>query len=328
MIIKKIYSIFDSKPYLKMKISLLIPVFNYDIAALVHGMKNAYGKVPEFHEIIIGDDGSSAEYKEKYRSLEDENVKVIFSEKNIGRSAIRNKLALEAAGDILLFIDSDAMLPGTAETYISKWIPYITKSSVICGGILYRDSPPGDPDKLLRWKYGKQNEQLDAAERNKHPHARFSAFNVIIDKSIFEKIRFNEDLKQYGHEDTLMGYQLKKAGIDIIHIDNGLVHEGLESNLEYLSKTKLGLENLSRLYDIVTDKKTFSATCRMLRSYNILNIIGLTRFYTALFIRFRDRIEIRLDTGDTSLRLFKFYKFCMFCTFREIHLRKKFLAPH
>ena len=193
-----------------MKISLLIPVFDYDIVALVHSMKDAMGKVPEFFEIVIGDDGSSAEYHEKYRSLETENVKVISSEKNIGRAAIRNKLALEARGDFLIFIDADVMLPGTAEAYILKWLPYMKTSRVICGGTLYHDSPPGDPDKLLRWKYGKWREQKSAAERNKHPHAGFSTFNVMIEKSVFSKIRFNEELKQYGHEDTLLGYQLKR----------------------------------------------------------------------------------------------------------------------
>ena len=76
-------------------------------------------------EIIIGDDGSSAEYHEKYRSLEGENVRVISSEKNIGRAAIRNRLALEAKGDFLLFIDADAMMPGTAEAYMPKWMPYM-----------------------------------------------------------------------------------------------------------------------------------------------------------------------------------------------------------
>ena len=50
-----------------MNISLLIPVLDYDIVALVHSMKNAMGKVPEFYEILIGDDGSSAEYSEKYK---------------------------------------------------------------------------------------------------------------------------------------------------------------------------------------------------------------------------------------------------------------------
>ena len=310
---------------IKMKISLLIPVFDYDIIALVYSMKNAMGKVPEFYEIVIGDDGSSAEYCEKYKSLESENVKVISSKKNIGRAAIRNKLALEAKGDFLLFIDADVMMPGTAEAYILKWLPYMNNSKVICGGTLYHDSAPGDPDKLLRWKYGKWREQKSAAERNKHPHAGFSTFNVMIEKSAFGKIRFNEELKQYGHEDTLLGYQLKKAGIDILHIDNGLMHEGLETNRDFLNKTKLGIENLSKLYDKVTDKRSFSDTVLMLRIYNKLKYFGMTRILAAIFIKFRDRMEIRLDSSNISLLLFGFYKMSMFCTYREIHNRKKTL---
>jgi glycosyltransferase involved in cell wall biosynthesis len=308
-----------------MKISLLIPVFDYDIIALVHSMKNAMGKVPEFYEIVIGDDGSSGEYREKYRSLKAENIKIISSKKNIGRAAIRNRLALEAKGDFLIFIDADVILPGTAEAYILKWLPFLKNSRVICGGTIYHDSPPGDPDKLLRWKYGKWREQKSAAERNKHPHAGLSTFNLLIEKSVFSKIRFNEELKQYGHEDTLLGYQLKKAGINILHIDNGLIHEGLESNRDFLNKTKLGIENLSKLYDKVTDKKSFSETVMILRFYNKLKLFGLTRILAAIFIKYRDQMEIRLESGNISLLLFGFYKMSMFCTFREIHTRKNIL---
>lgn len=308
-----------------MKISLLIPVFDYDIIALVHSMKDAMAKVPEFYEILIGDDGSSAEYGEKYRSLEAENVRVIFSEKNIGRAAIRNRLALEAKGDFILFIDADVMMPGTAEAYILKWLPFLKTSKVVCGGVLYHDSAPGDPDKLLRWKYGKWREQKSAAERNKHPHAGFSTFNVMIERSVFSKIRFNEELKQYGHEDTLLGYQLKKAGIGILHIDNGLMHEGLESNRDFLNKTKLGIENLSKLYDKVTDKKSFSETVKILQAYNKLKYLGLTLVLAAIFIRYRDRMERRLDSSNISLILFAIYKMSMFCTYREIHIRKNIL---
>ena len=308
-----------------MKISLLIPVFDYDIIALVHSMKDAMSKVPEFYEILIGDDGSSAEYRKKYSSLEAENVKVISSKKNIGRAAIRNRLALEAKGDFLIFIDADVMLPGTAEAYMLKWLPFLNNSRVICGGTLYHDSAPGDPDKLLRWKYGKWREQKSAAERNKHPHAGFSTFNVLIEKSVFSIIRFNEELKQYGHEDTLLGYQLKKAGINILHIDNGLMHEGLESNRDFLNKTKLGIENLSKLFDKVTDKKSFSETVLMLKIYNKLRLLGLTRVLAAIFIRYRDQMEIRLDSSNISLLLFAFYKMSMFCTYREIHTRKNIL---
>jgi GT2 family glycosyltransferase len=283
------------------------------------------GKVPELCEILIGDDGSSPEYIEKYRSLETENVRVISSEKNIGRAAIRNKLALEARGDLFLFIDADVMIPGTADAYITKWLPFIEKSRVICGGTLYHESPPGDPDKLLRWMYGRHREQKSAAERNKHPHAGFSTFNVLIDRNIFSKIRFNEELKQYGHEDTLLGYQLKKAGINILHIENGLLHEGLETNRDFLIKTRLGIENLSKLYDKVTDKGSFSETVLLLKIYDKLKYFGMTRILAAIFIKYRDRMERRLDSGKISMLLFGFYKMSMFCTFREIHRRKHIL---
>jgi glycosyltransferase involved in cell wall biosynthesis len=308
-----------------MKISVLIPVNNYDIIALVHSMKNGMEKVPEYCEVLIGDDGSSEEYRNKYLALEDDKVRVIISTKNIGRAAIRNKLALEAQGDFLLFIDADVMLPGTAEAYMLKWFPYLNTSRVICGGVLYHESKPSDPDKLLRWKYGRKREQRKASERNKYPHASFTTFNVLIDKSVFSKLRFYEELKQYGHEDTLLSYQLKKAGIDILHIDNGLIHEGLESNSEYLNKTKLGIENLSKLYDKVTDKKTFSSVVRMLRQYNRLRLFRLTLILAGIFIRHRERMERRLDSADISLKLFSFYKISMFCTYREIHRRRNIL---
>jgi glycosyltransferase involved in cell wall biosynthesis len=308
-----------------MTISLLIPVCDYDIVALVHSMKSCIGKIPELIEIIIGDDGSSPEFKAKYKSLEGGGVEILDSPVNIGRAAIRNRLALAAKGDYLLFIDADTMMPGTAEAYIRKWIPVMTVSRVACGGVIYHKSPPGDPDKILRWKYGRKNDGIKASERNKHPYHKFSTFNVLFDSTIFSKLRFNEDLKQYGHEDTLMSYQLRKAGISILHIDNGLIHEGLESNREFLNKTKLGIENLSKLYDIVTDKLTFSSTIRVLQIYSILKWFRLTLILAGIYIRYRERMELRIDSANPSLWLFRFYKVCLFCTYREIHGRRKIL---
>jgi len=308
-----------------MKISILIPVNNYDIIALVHSMKEGMENVGEFSEILIGDDGSSEEYRKKYQSLAGEKIKIITSEKNIGRAAIRNRMINEATGDYLLFIDADVMIRGTAENYLTRWLENIHLGRVISGGILYNDNPPGDPDKLLRWKYGRLKEQKKTHERNKHPHSSFSTFNVLIERSVFHKIRFYEELKQYGHEDTLFSYQLKKAGINIHHIDNGLIHEGLETNKEYLTKVKLSIENLSRLYDNVTDKKTFAATVNLLRSFIWIKRFRLRGLLAGIFIRYRDRMEISLDSSKISLLLFWFYKISMFCTFREIHQKRKFL---
>jgi GT2 family glycosyltransferase len=306
-----------------MTISLLVPVCDYDIVAIIYSMKGCIGKIPELLEILIGDDGSKPDNKEKYRSLEGDGVRLISSDKNIGRAAIRNRLALEANGDYLLFIDADTMIPGTAETYIQSWVKAAGSAKVISGGILYHESPPGDPDKILRWKNGRQWEQKKASFRNKHPYSSFSTFNVLIDRTIFDKLRFNEEIRQYGHEDTLFSYQLHKAGIKVFHIDNGLLHEGLESNRDFLNKTKLSIENLSKLYDCVTDKTTFASSVKLLRDYRWLRIFRLTLVLAGLFIRFRDRMELKIDSADPPLWLFDFYKVSMFSTFREIHRRKK-----
>jgi glycosyltransferase involved in cell wall biosynthesis len=306
-------------------ISILIPVNNYDLVAFVHSLLRGMESVKEFSEILIGDDGSSEEFRKNYRALAGDSIKVVESEKNIGRAAIRNRMILEAKGDYLLFLDADAMLTGSAETFFNKWLVNISLGKVICGGILYHDSPPGDPDKKLRWKYGVAREQKKATDRRKNPYASFSTFNVLIERSVFSKLRFYEELKQYGHEDTLLSYQLKKAGIEVFHIDNGLVHEGLETNREFLAKTKLSIENLSRLYDTVTDKRTFASTVSMVRIYMILRLLHITRVLAGIFIRYRDRMERSLDSSRISVALFNFYKICMFSTYREIHRRRKLL---
>jgi GT2 family glycosyltransferase len=305
-----------------MTISLLIPVCDYDVIAIVHSMRSCFGAVPGLIEIIIGDDGSTPENNKKYKALEGDGVRVVTSETNIGRAAIRNRLALEAKGDYLLFIDADTMVPGTAEAYMQTWVKNLGTARVISGGILYHESQPGDPDKILRWKNGLEREQKKASYRNKHPYSSFSTFNVLIDRTIFEKLRFNEEIRQYGHEDTLFSYQLHKAGIMIHHIDNGLIHEGLESNRDFINKTKLSIENLSKLYDCVTDKRTFASTIKLVRDFRRLRIIRLTLILAGLFIKFRERMELRIDSSNPPLWLFDFYKISMFCTYREIHKRK------
>ncbi len=115
----------------------------------------------------------------------------------------------------------------------------------------------------------------------------------------------NEELKQYGYEDTLLSDQLKKAGIDIVHIDNGLVHEGLETNKEYLSKTKAGIENLSRLFDNVTDKSAFTSTVSLLRIFYWLRKFHVTRILAGFFIKYRERMELRLESKKNLTQAFQ-----------------------
>ena len=302
-----------------MTISLLIPVHNFDIVAFVSALKECSDAILEFREIIIGDDGSTEEIANKYKALEDDFVKVIRFPQNIGRAAIRNKLIEASIGDYLIFVDQDVMLPESAETYMRKWVSSIGKSKVISGGILYKDDSPSDPDKMLRWKYGRKYEQKSASERNKHPERTFSTFNVMFDRSVFDILRFNEEIKQYGYEDTLFSYQLKLAGITIYHIDNGLYHDGIESSQDFMDKTVVSLRNLSSIYNTITNEKVFEDIIEIITKYKRLKFFGLHILVRRLFIHYKEVLELRLNKPNPPLWIYGFYKIGLFCQFRYLN---------
>ncbi|MFO7853147.1 MAG: glycosyltransferase family 2 protein [Bacteroidota bacterium] len=298
-------------------ISILIPVFNYDIAPLLTGLQQGVKDIEEYEEIIIGADGCSDDYISMYKAFSKlDKVSLLISEDNVGRATIRNMLAKEASGDYLLYIDADALIQGNPKEYLARWLEYHKIAPVIFGGTDYHKIPPDNPDKYLRWHYGYHNEKKSVKKRRKRPYSSFSGFNFLIERSVLDKFKFNEELKKYGHEDTLFAYQLKKAGIPVEHIDNRLIHDGLESNRDYVLKTRDSISNLNILYDKVTDKKTFASVVRLLRNYRRLRLLGITRLLAYIYRKRQRRIEIMLRSTKCSLRIFKIYKLGLFCYHR------------
>jgi glycosyltransferase involved in cell wall biosynthesis len=298
-------------------ISILIPVYNFDISFLVSCLHQSISQSEIYSEIIIGADGCNNGSIKTYKSLENlEKVKLIISEPNIGRAAIRNRLAESASGRYLLFIDADALIQGNAQPYLNNYINVLNSAKVICGGTAYRTIPPDDPDRYLRWNYGIHREQRSAKKRNKSPHSSFSGFNFIVERELMLKIKFNEELRKYGHEDTLFGYQLRVASIPILHIDNPIVHDGIETNREFILKTQEGVNNLSLLYDMVTDKPTFVRTVKLLRLYRYLRFFGLSYILARIYRKHKRKIEIFLRRRKSTLFIFSLYKLSLFCYYR------------
>ena len=298
-------------------ISILIPVYDYDLASLLTGLQAAVTDITDYKEIIIGADGCSDDYISMYESLSKlDKVELIISKENIGRAAIRNKLADKAQSEYLLFIEADALIQGNPRDFLMRWLENHKQAQISCGGTDYHNTPPDNPDKYLRWHYGYHNEKHSLRKRRKNPYGTFSGFNFLIEKELLNRFRFNEELKKYGHEDSLFAYQLKKASIQISHIDNSLIHDGLESNREYVLKTKDSISNLSILYDKVTDKRSFASVVRLLRTFNRFRIFGITRLLAYIYKKRQRRIEIMLRSRKCSLRIFKIYKLGLFCYYR------------
>jgi GT2 family glycosyltransferase len=288
-------------------ISILIPVYNCNIVSLVNELHNQalIASVPI--EIIVVDDCSSELLRDQNKDVEKlSGVKFIELEENIGRASIRNKLAGMASFSSLLFMDCDSEVPGT--DYIKNYLPYCDKEVAVCGGRIYSPVPPDEPEMMLRWLYGIKREQLSAAKRSKNPYHSFMTNNFLISRSILSQIRFDESLVRYGHEDTLFGFELEKKGFPVIHIQNPLIHTGLEITREFLRKTSEGIENLVILVVQGKIDRQGLEDIRLLRVYDKINRFGLVNIYLKIYYQFERAILKNLMTISPSLFYFDLYK--------------------
>ena len=288
-------------------LSILIPVYNTNVTILVDRLREQGLKLDVPFEIVVLDDASDHFFFSKNSIIADWNeVRLIRERKKLGRSGSRNKLATLAIYNYLLFIDGDAAVPD--EDFLSTYYRYCRGNVIICGGTSYHADPPESQDLFFRWKYGVKRESVPAVKRNKNPNAGFSSFNFLIVKKIFLAVRFNEELHGYGHEDTLFGYELQQKGFRVTHIDNPLLHEGLEPHDEFKRKSVEGLKNLQRLIIQMPEAKDFIRQVRLLRMYHRLKkfrILPLPEFLGRKLLRLTNK---KTNLPDPNLFMFDIYK--------------------
>lgn len=224
-------------------LSVCIPTYNYSAETLVTEL---IGQIAGKEvELLLYDDGSPRELNSHLKKLPHVSYRYLSS--NIGRAAIRNLMAREATYDWLLFLDVDSW-PNSAlvDTYcLALDIHDLTDGHlVVNGGRTYSPKPPTDKSLLLHWHYGTKRESKPPKERQKHPNLSFHSNNFLVHKSILERLPFSEGLSNYGHEDTLWAHKLSRDGIIVHHIDNPVVHLGLEHTAVFLDKQWKSVANL------------------------------------------------------------------------------------
>ncbi|MDR1878368.1 MAG: glycosyltransferase, partial [Bacteroidales bacterium] len=250
-------------------LSVLIPVYNYNAVHLVRELHKQAKEADILFEILLLDDNSDNTCKRENIVLRNLPNTILFElPTKAGRAIARNYLAGQAQYDYLLFLDCDS--EPIDNRFIARYLPYCKdKNKVVCGGTAYKQQKP-NANSCLRWKYGMSCETKSAKQRSKVPHSQFSTFNFLIAKELFLSIRFNELLRNYGHEDTLFGIELQKRGYSITHIDNPLYHTGVDTNEVYLEKTRQGVENLKILLEQYPDHDELIADIRLLKYYTLL----------------------------------------------------------
>lgn len=287
-------------------ISICIPIYNFNVKSLVNELSRQAKLLRIPYEIILIDDCSSYNYKVINKEVCEKEI-YIELDKNIGRSRIRNLFRNYSKYENLLFLDCDSII--ISDDFFSKYIDIIQQGNydVICGGRVYNKNRPGK-NKMLRWKYGIIKESQPLIIRNTSPNKSFMTSNFIISKRIFNQIGFDEKVTAYGHEDTLFGYRLKKAGIKIQHIDNFVMNGNIEDNIEFLKKTEIGIINLIKILRIVNYDRDFIKDVTLLEFYYKFESIKMTYIVQLIFICLKPIIRSILIKGYINLWLFDFYK--------------------
>ncbi len=297
-------------------LSINIPVYNIKVDDLVLQIIGQAKKLDISFEIRVYDDDSKDEYKISNRIISEySNVVYLELEKNLGRSAIRNKMGADSKNKYLLFIDADSEI--VIDDYLEMFLNSVLPNRVLCGGTTYKKEKPAEHEKLLRWFYGTNREAVSAEIRNSKKGFIITSNNFLIEKKVFGKIHFREELKNYGHEDTLLGYDLFKNNIEIFHINNPVGHTGLEESELFIEKSKLALENLHKIScELLADEPEFAEQVHFLNRYSRIIKYIPTAFLRLFYKINRGWIERNLTGKNPNLFWFDLYKLGFYSTLK------------
>jgi glycosyltransferase involved in cell wall biosynthesis len=190
--------------------SLLIPARNE--AARIDGVVRAVfsdlGENPAWEVCIaddVSDDGTYELLLELSRAFP---FRLLRPPANLGRGAIRNFLAGEAKGRILVFLDGDSRAqPG----FIKAW-EGLDPDAAWMGRISYDADPPSGFSRFL----AKGSGMGKVRRPGPVPAAYFVSQNFRISKDAFLRAGgFRTDLKTWGGEDVDLAYKLAHLGIPL-----------------------------------------------------------------------------------------------------------------
>lgn len=289
-------------------LSILIPTYNYPISQLITSLNKVINLIDFDCEILCLEDGSTIHVDDNKKTCN--NYKSTFhfiSEKNKGSIASRKYLCKKAKYNWLLFLDADVEL--TSDGFITTYSEYFNDGyDAIYGGCSYQDQKPKDSG-ILRWTYGKTFEEVKSSIRNKTPYKFLVSANFLIKKSVFISLTSNIADEGYGY-DLFLAAKMKTQNIKVLHIDNPVIHKGLDNNHTYLKKIKQAVETS---YKLLIEKKIDYSENSLLKTYITFKKFYLTKLIYSIYNWFKAPIEKQLISNKPNMKLLQFYKLGYLC---------------
>ena len=290
-------------------ISIVLPIYNYNITSLLEVLEIQLSQLNISYEIVCCEDASTKYIKENNNAIvKIANARHLVSKINNGRITTRQLLAKKANYDWLLFLDAD-VIP-KSDNFLQRYKAYLDSNyDAIYGGYYYHNIIPKE-EFSLRWNYGKNYEQVDAKKRNNSPYKITISGNFMIRKSVFLNINNKIENDGYGY-DNYFGLLMKINDIKVFHINNEVYHNGLDTNTVFLNKVEKAVETIAQLYKKQPD---FTTENTLLEFYKKLKSLGLTKPTKWFFKQFKSAIRRQLLSPKPNLKLLQFYKLGYLCT--------------
>ena len=283
-------------------LSVLIPAYDFNCRPLVEALSRQADGLGAECEIVVAND-ASPRFQDEIRSVAAlPHVRYLEQKVNQGRSRIRDFLADEARYPYLIFLDGDARMIDDA--FLQRYLACCRPSCCVLGGIAY-DAVLPDEAYRLHWTYGRLRESR-LQERGV-----FTPFNFMIDKKLFNRIRFDEEIVGYGYEDALFGARLKDVA-EVTFIRNPLIHAGLNDAASYLERTRQACRTLLSLSERYTSDYIASFS-RLWWAYKHLRRLGLVPGAAAVFRRWAPAITRQLSGRHPRMFLLDLYKLGCLC---------------
>lgn len=215
-----------------MKISVIIPAFNAGktIGRCLESVISQKNDGSFDVETIIVNDASRDETAKIVRQFD---VKQIILENNSGPAAARNRGIGEAAGDIILFIDSDVEFKNSDA--LIKIVECFKSRQEIDGIIMIKDKKPLNRGLTARYwalyKYYLWNLPGEY-------QTSFTTERAAVRRRVFDKVGvFNDKYKKADVEDFEFGYRLDNAGFKVLILRDIKVLHHFETFKQSIIKT-------------------------------------------------------------------------------------------
>lgn len=290
----------DARPL----VSILIPFLHDDPTRLLAALDREGPGLGGAVEVVLLDDGSNDEALAGGVTMAVGRAvlpaRLVVLPLNLGRARGRNRLAAEARGRWLLFLDSD-MAPDSP-LFLRAYLELIERSApAVAFGGFSLDQAPVRGEHALHRHMALASDCSPADVRRLEPEKHVFTSNLLVRRDVFETERFDEGFTGWGWEDVEWAMRVVQRH-PITHLDNPATHLGLDAAPVLIAKFEQSAANFAR---VVASHREVVAHYPSYRAARMLKAVPLKGLWRPMLRSLGLAEWAPLGLRDLAVRLYR-----------------------